>query len=417
MTAFLLLSSLALLGHAFLWIGLVNRLHSVGMRRRTMKLLTLGLFLCAAAIPVGVGAWWHVHNLERPATAAWQWKWQWEWEWTAGADGASTLIAAYAVLCWTVAATTLLRLVYLRCFRLRRPSIVRFHGRRRVHLDLAAVAAAEGENSRHFLVHFPWNEILRLEVSNWTLDVPRLPPALDGFSIVHLSDFHMTGRVGKAYFRQLARASNELQPDLVALTGDLVDAPACLDWIADTLGHLTAKHGVYFVLGNHDLRVGDTEKVRRAFRQCGWIDLGGREHRIEIAGRSVVLAGNERPWIAGPVARPSQRGDADGLRIALAHSPDQIGWARAWDADLMLAGHTHGGQIRIPPLGAVFSPTRRGVKYVAGVFHLPPTILHVSRGALGDIPVRWNCPPEISRLRLQAFTACKALGTRRAPNT
>ena len=68
----------------------------------------------------------------------------------------------------------------------------------------------------------------------------------------------------------------------------------------------------------------------------------------------------------------------------------------------MLAGHTHGGQIRIPPLGAIFSPTWRGVRYVSGIFYAPPTILHVTRGVSGDVPVRWNCPPEIALLRLRA---------------
>ena len=67
----------------------------------------------------------------------------------------------------------------------------------------------------------------------------------------------------------------------------------------------------------------------------------------------------------------------------------------------MLAGHTHGGQIRIPPLGAILSPTAKGVKYISGVFYVPPTILHVTRGVSGDIPVRWNCRPEIAHLRLR----------------
>jgi len=92
----------------------------------------------------------------------------------------------------------------------------------------------------------------------------------------------------------------------------------------------------------------------------------------------------------------------DGLRIVLAHTPDQFAWARAQNADLMLAGHTHGGQICIPPLGAIFSPTAAGVRYISGIFYAPPTVLHVSRGLSGDIPIRWNCRPEISRLRLRA---------------
>ena len=117
-----------------------------------------------------------------------------------------------------------------------------------------------------------------------------------------------------------------------------------------------------------------------------------------------------------PVRPPRQTGAilADALRIALAHGPDQLRWARAWGADLMLAGHTHGGQIRIPPLGAIFSPTRHGVKYISGVFYSPPTILHVSRGVSGDIPVRWNCPPEIACLRSAGRLMAAGPGNRSA---
>jgi uncharacterized protein len=377
----------ALLGHAFLWIGLVNRLHAVGVRRWIIKLGTVALFVCAAAIPIAIGGWW------RP----------------------------YTIVCWTVAATTLLRLVWLRGYLLRMPPIVRFHGRRSASIDLGGTGilpvaeshgqdaratrdSAGGGNSHHFLARLPYNEILRLDVSDWTLDVPRMAAPLDGLSVVHLSDFHFTGRVGKAFFREVVRISNQLQPDLVAVTGDIVDTPACLDWIADTLGRLTARHGVYFILGNHDRRTGDVGRVRRTLEQSGLVDLGGRQRQIDISGCSVLLAGNERPWIDQEDRHSclSPSADADALRIALAHCPDQLRWARAWNADLMLAGHTHGGQIRIPPLGAIFSPTRHGVKYVSGVFYSPPTILHVSRGVSGDVPLRWNCPPEIACLRLRS---------------
>ena len=88
-----------------------------------------------------------------------------------------------------------------------------------------------------------------------------MPPALDGLSILHLADLHFTGRVGKAYFREMVRVCNELRPDLVCITGDLIDGPACLDWLADTLGQLVARHGVYYVFGNHDCCV-DLDRLR-----------------------------------------------------------------------------------------------------------------------------------------------------------
>jgi uncharacterized protein len=371
----------ALLGHAFFWIGLVNRLHSVGIRRWIIDSLTVLFFFCSVTIPLGVAFWFNVNGFRRPSQA----------------------IIAYAVACWIVAAITLCRFVWF-LFLYRTPSIVRFRGRRRVNIHLESATIAPEDNSHHFLARLPLNEALRLDLTDWMLDVPRLPPALDGLSIVHLSDFHFTGRVGKAFFREVVRVSNELQPDLVALTGDLLESPNRLDWIPDTLGQLKARHGVYFVLGNHDLRLRVARQLRQLLEQCGLISLGGRTHRIEINGQPILLMGTEYPWIKDePVADRTacgSPGTTAPLRIALSHTPDRFAWARAQDVDLMLAGHTHGGQICIPPLGPICSPSAWGVKHIAGIYHSPPTILHVTRGISGDTPIRWHCSPEIARLTL-----------------
>ncbi len=398
-----LATSLFALGHAFLWIGLVNRLHALGIRRRTIKWLTLLFFACAAILPLVVLGWWI-------GTGG-----------AAGGLGAAT--GCYAALCAVIAPVTLLRLVVLRTLQ-RRPRIVRLYWRHPVELDLPLArpswpwspagrqaAMEDGQAGRHWLARLPLNEILRLDVTRWTIDVPRLDPDLDGLSIAHLSDFHFTGHVGKGYFRAVVRAANELRPDLVALTGDYVDHRQCLDWVTETVGELAARYGVFFVLGNHDVRV-DSDGVRRRLGQSGFVDLGGREHQLDVRGAGVLLAGNEAPWFGRPgqgSGRPPGRQECPAhrspLRIALAHSPDQLAWARRWNADLLLVGHTHGGQICIPPLGPIFSPCLRGVKHCSGIYHLPPTVLHVTRGVSGDIPVRWNCKPEIALLTLRAGAA------------
>ena len=80
--------------------------------------------------------------------------------------------------------------------------------------------------AHHFLVYLPRNEILQLDMTERAIEIPRLRPALDGLSIIHLSDFHFTGRVAKDYFQEVVRHANETEPDLVAVTGDLVDFPA-----------------------------------------------------------------------------------------------------------------------------------------------------------------------------------------------
>jgi predicted MPP superfamily phosphohydrolase len=88
------------------------------------------------------------------------------------------------------------------------------------------------------------------------------------------------------------------------------------------------------------------------------------------------------------------------LRILLSHSPDEFEWAQARDVDLVLAGHLHGGQVRLPLFGAIVSPSRYGVRYSLGVFTAGNTVMHVSRGTGSLTPLRYNCPPEISLLTL-----------------
>jgi predicted MPP superfamily phosphohydrolase len=89
------------------------------------------------------------------------------------------------------------------------------------------------------------------------------------------------------------------------------------------------------------------------------------------------------------------------FRLCLSHTPDNIGWARQHQINLMLAGHNHGGQIRLPLVGSVIVPSRYGRRYDCGTFHEPPTLLHVSRGLAGKEPVRYNCRPEVAKLVLR----------------
>jgi predicted MPP superfamily phosphohydrolase len=136
--------------------------------------------------------------------------------------------------------------------------------------------------------------------------------------------------------------------------------------------------------------------------EAGLVDLGGTWRQLEINGAPVVLAGNELPWLA-PAAEMRGcpvRSAAGGLRILLSHSPDQLEWARRHDFDLVLAGHTHGGQIQFPLIGPVVSPSRFGGRYACGTFSEPPTVMHVSRGVSSMFPLRLRCPPELAKLVL-----------------
>ncbi len=133
----------------------------------------------------------------------------------------------------------------------------------------------------------------------------------------------------------------------------------------------------------------------------GLIHVGGTWREAVVRDTPIVIAGNELPWF-GPAPRPSSLPprDADGLplRVLLAHAPDQFAWAARHDFDLMLAGHNHGGQIRLPLLGPILAPSLSGVRYASGTFRRDKTVLHVSRGTGGLTPFRWNCTPEIALL-------------------
>jgi predicted MPP superfamily phosphohydrolase len=248
----------------------------------------------------------------------------------------------------------------------------------------------------------PGNQLLSVSVHEKRLRLPRLPSPLTGLKIAHLSDVHMTGRIDVPFYERIVDLTNELDADIVMVSGDLIENTRCWDWVPGTFGRLRSQHGTYFVLGNHDVRI-DYLETRRRLKDAGLINLGERSTTITLRGVEVLLAGNERPWIDDIVDPPATESTgAAAFRILLSHSPDQYAWARRHRFDLMLAGHVHGGQIRLPPIGPILAPSGYGVRYACGVFHEPPTVMHVSRGTSSKAPFRFFCPPELTLLILES---------------
>jgi len=254
-------------------------------------------------------------------------------------------------------------------------------------------------NHLYPLTLLPGNEILRLQVSGKRLAVPGLPAEWKGLSILHVSDLHYIGSPTLTYFAEVMRIAAGQSADLIVFTGDLVDRPELVDWLPATLGQLSAPLGCYFVLGNHDWHCGTADQTRQRMTELGWVDIASRWVSIEHHGLPLVVAGTELPWMG---TFPDLAGaPAEAFRLLLSHTPDNIGWARREKFDLMLAGHNHGGQIRLPGFGPVFCPSLYGCRYASGTFWESPTLLHVSRGISGTEPIRFRCPPDLTHLVLE----------------
>jgi predicted MPP superfamily phosphohydrolase len=375
-------TALALVGHGFVWTGAVNRLHGLKGPRRVIKALT---WLCIAlfvALPLAIAwAWIAVAGRPNPFEAD---DWTRVYVWICAAIGAASLIVkpwierlrydGRALTSWTSDVRDVAKTIGCR--------------------PLAGPVAKA-------LDLIPGNEALALSIDRKRLVIPRLPVELAGLTIAHISDLHLTGRVGREYFEYAARVVNDLRPDVIAITGDIVEDERCWPWLEDSVGRLCAPLGVYFVLGNHDEFI-DATRTRDLLVDFGLTCLSGRWLRAEWNGAPVALAGNELPWMpAAPLREGHSRTDDDReFRLALCHTPDQFGWCVRAGIDLALAGHTHGGQVQVPVLGVIGSPSLHGTRYACGVFRRGTTVLHVTRGIGGETPWRWHCPPEIALLEL-----------------
>ena len=266
-----------------------------------------------------------------------------------------------------------------------------------------------GDGPFRWLTKFPGNEIFQVDVVEKELRIPGLPMNWDGLSILHLTDLHMIGTTSKSFFEEVVKLAEEMPADIVVMTGDLLDKQALVEWLPSTLGKLNARLGCYFILGNHDWFLKPAE-IRKAMTDLGWIDVSGCTVRIEAdrvsvdsttgqSGPALLIGGSERPWMG---EHPSfETDEKSAFRLFLSHSPDNLPWAKKNGVDLMLSGHNHGGQVVLPVIGPVYSPSKYGVRYASGLFWEEPTLLFVSRGLSSRHPLRLGCHPELTKLILR----------------
>ncbi len=379
-------------GHFGFWLLLFNRINATGLERYVIKRIEKAFVFAALAIPI------FVCFVESKELAEWFSKGRW---WPTG----GVLFDAWG---WFSLATAVLvgPLWLLSRRHLIPPSHLLKQDTR--HFDVAAAFRESLFLNAKFkrCAKLPFNQVAQLEVTHKELELPRGVEGVDGLKIGHISDIHLTGKMSQDYYHFAIDQLLEGKPDLIVIAGDIIDYARCLPWLEPLLKRLQSPLGCSYVLGNHDRRLGDIGPLVAQLKQLGLHDLGEADQRIPLAGGgSLWLTGNELPWfrrrqIESPCVVP-QPVVANELRIGVSHSPDQISWARRQRLDLMLAGHTHGGQIRIPLVGPLVAPSHYGSQFASGVFYLKPTLMHVSRGLSGVHPFRWLCPPEISILTLR----------------
>ena len=309
---------------------------------------------------------------------------------------------AYLVLCCGIG-YGVVPVVTLRRLLRREPAAVLEHRGEVVDVAAALGYKPAGDGKYRLAARLPFNQVFQVEFVERTLRLPRLPAAWDGLTILHLTDLHFCGTPDRHFYRHvLERCRAWGEPDLVAVTGDVVDGKRHHRWVVPLLGRLRWKVAGLAILGNHDQWY-DPTLTRRRLRRIGLRVLDNRWEVLEVRGQPLVVVGHEGPWFRpGPDLTDCP---PDVFRLCLSHTPDNIKWARRHGIDLVLAGHVHGGQIRFPVVGSVLVPSRYSRKYDCGTFDEPPTLMHVSRGLAGQHPLRYNCRPEVTLLVLRAAGA------------
>jgi hypothetical protein len=379
----LLLFAGAVVGHTVLLTVHMNVWFGHPFPRRPLKALRIGSGFLAALGPVAL---WLLYGFD----VANQWTIDPAAGWRAAAG-------AYVLLCWLMGFVALpLATAYRLCRR--EPAALLSNDTQTIDIAARLGYRPAGRGKYRHLCWLPGNEIFRVDFVERTFRLPQLPPAWDGLTILHLTDLHLCGTPDRVFYQQVMDLCRDPEPDLVAITGDIVDSAKHHRWVMPVLGRLRWKLGAFAILGNHDYWR-DPALIRRRLRRVGIDVLGNTWRQLDVRGHPLTVIGHEGPWFS---PEPDlTKCPPNSFRLCLSHTPDNLPWARRHGIDLVLAGHVHGGQIRFPLIGSVFVPSRFSRRYDCGSFHEPPTLMHVGRGLAGQHPLRYNCRPEVMRIILR----------------
>lgn len=258
-----------------------------------------------------------------------------------------------------------------------------------------------------------------VKIADLKVGLKYLPEAFDGIKVGQITDIHAGPLVPRALIREGVDMIMESQPDMIVLTGDFVSGATKVLWTSyggfkerhcnycmEELSRLKAPLGVYAVLGNHDFWSGKqvAQKIVQGLEGIGVKVLRNESTMIERKGQSLYIIGVDDYWENSySLLKAIKNVPQDACKIVLSHNPDvneNIEDLRE-RIDFIISGHTHGGQIVFPFIGALYIPSPFGQKYLAGLVRDQERQTYISRGlGLFFIPIRINCPPEVNLLTL-----------------
>lgn len=247
-----------------------------------------------------------------------------------------------------------------------------------------------------------WFEIVKVD-----LKLPALAEEFNGFKIVQISDIHVGEEMNEKRLEKIVNLVNKQQPDVVAITGDFVteNPESYAPILTEALQQLKPNIKTFAVLGNHDYWSNATA-VRKILRDSNILELNNLVYSIEKAGAKLNFSGVDDVWSGKPdLDRVLQQLPNNGVTVLLVHEPDFADAIAPLEKfDLQISGHSHGGQVRFPWLGAPILPYL-GKKYSLGRYQVNRTIVYTNRGVgMVGLQLRFNCRPEITVFNLVRST-------------
>ena len=248
-----------------------------------------------------------------------------------------------------------------------------------------------------------------IQIEKISVEIENLPESFDGTKIVHLTDFHSYGFNKRE--KKVLEMVDQLDPDFVFITGDFVDRTTQdINSVQEFWQELGNQYQgkIFGVLGNHEYgnKNADSDSLEELLEESGIVILSNENRKIFQDDEYIYLVGVDDPDTGNDdLKKAAVSTEKDIPKILLAHSPDIINnldSLKEEEIDLILAGHTHGGQIGIPFVRPFWVPTKNRGKYASGLFIFDSVHLYVNRGVgLSVLPIRFNCPPEITVIELQ----------------